>query len=92
MKESAVEEHLVNCVKMARGEIRKAQWVGRKGAPDRFVMLPGRTPFWVETKRPGGKPEPHQVREHERMRELGCTVLVLDTIEDVDALFAGAYR
>ena len=87
MKESYVEEHLANRVKMAGGEIRKVQWIGRRGAPDRFVMLPGRAPFWVELKRPRGKPEPHQVREHARMRELGCVVLVLDTVEQVDELF-----
>ena len=88
MKEVYVEEHLVNCVKLAGGETRKATWVGRRGAPDRYVMLPGRAPFWVELKRPKGKPEPHQEREHAIMRKLGCEVLVIDTLEGVDALFS----
>ena len=41
-------------------------------------------PF-VETKAPGGKPTPAQAREHERMRAAGCTVLVLSTVEQIDA-------
>lgn len=41
-------------------------------------------PF-VETKAPGGKPEPHQAREHERMRACGCVVRVISTLEQLDA-------
>lgn len=84
MLESVVENHLVTEVKRLGGEVRKANWGARKGAPDRFVMLPWCAPFWAEIKRPGGKPEPHQAREHERMRALNCRVLVLDSIESVD--------
>ena len=87
MKESVVENHLVTRVRWHGGEVRKVQWIGRRGAPDRFVMLPGKHPLFVELKRPGLKPEPHQDREHERMRALGCKVVVIDSIEGVDALF-----
>jgi hypothetical protein len=41
-------------------------------------------PF-VETKAPGGEPTPGQAREHERMRAAGCIVLVISTIEQLDA-------
>lgn len=92
MLESVVENHLVTMTKLAGGEVRKVSWIGRRGAPDRLVLRPGSAPVWVELKRPGLKPEPHQAREHERMRALGCRVLVIDTIEGVDALFAGNYR
>jgi len=40
---------------------------------------------FVELKRPGGKPDPHQEREHEKLRDHGCTVFVLDSIEAVEA-------
>lgn len=85
MRERDVEAHLVRRVRELGGEIRKTQWIGRVGAPDRRVMLPGRAPTWVELKRPGEKPEPHQLREHNRMRRLGELVVVLDSIEAVDA-------
>ena len=98
MRESTVEKHLVKRVKALGGECRKVQWIGRRGAPDRIVMLPGKTRFsvnwpgktvWVELKRPGEVAEPHQAREHERMRKMGQQVVVLDSIEAVDKFIEG---
>lgn len=42
MRERDIEAHLVKRVKALGGEVRKVQWVGRVGAPDRLVMLPTR--------------------------------------------------
>lgn len=84
MLERTVEAHLVARVKAMGGEVRKLAWIGRHGAPDRLVMLPHRTTTFVELKRPGAKAKPHQAREHDRMRKMGQTVLVLDSIEAVD--------
>ncbi len=91
MRESVIEKHLVQRVKALGGEVRKVQWVGRRGAPDRLVMLPRRdgdehTTTWVELKAPGVKPEPHQLREHERMRAMGQRVVVIDSIKAVEEL------
>jgi hypothetical protein len=95
MRERDIERHLVKHVKELGGEVRKVQWIGRRGAPDRLVMLPGnahgwRYPVtaWVELKAPGVKPEPHQLREHERMRKMGQRVAVIDSIEGVEELLA----
>ncbi len=97
MRESEVEKHLVKRVKELGGECRKVQWIGRKGAPDRLVMLPYMTyvndlvmptAIWVELKAPGEKAKPHQVREHERMRAMGQRVVVIDSIEGVEELLA----
>jgi hypothetical protein len=102
MRESTVEAHLVRRVKALGGEVRKVQWIGRRGAPDRIVMLPystewakrgwvhrGGTVSWVELKRPGKDAEEHQAREHERMRKMGQHVVVLDSIEAVDKFLEG---
>lgn len=43
MKERDIEAHLVERVRELGGEIRKVKWVGRRGAPDRVVMLPFRS-------------------------------------------------
>jgi hypothetical protein len=98
MRESQIEDHLVKRVKELGGEVRKVQWIGRKGAPDRLVMLPAMTDFsapvvyhypraiWVELKAPGEKAKPHQHREHERMRAMGQRVVVIGTIEQVEEL------
>lgn len=80
--ERDVEAALVYAAKAAGGEIRKVKWIGRRGAPDRRVMLPGRVPFWVELKAPGEKLEPHQAREHARMKACGEVVRVIDTIRE----------
>jgi len=40
MRERDIEAHLVKRVKALGGEVRKVQWIGRRGAPDRLVMLP----------------------------------------------------
>jgi hypothetical protein len=42
MRESTVEQYLVDRVKALGGEVRKVRWIGRNGAPDRLVMLPMR--------------------------------------------------
>lgn len=40
MRESEIESYLVKRVESLGGEVRKVEWVGRRGAPDRVVMLP----------------------------------------------------
>lgn len=98
MRESTIENHLVARVRELGGEVRKVQWIGRRGAPDRLVMLPpgiviypgpeyGYT-IWVELKAPGEKAKPHQKREHDRMRAMGQRVVVIDSIEGVEELLA----
>ena len=103
-RERDIEKHLVQRVKALGGEVRKVQWIGRRGAPDRLVMLPSSANFaiplgqpgafraavscWVELKAPGEKPTTGQLREHARMREMGQRVVVIDSIEGVEELLA----
>lgn len=90
MRESAIEAALVAEVKARGGEVRKVKWIGRRGAPDRFVMVPSPPGFprsaWVELKATGKEPEPHQVREHERMRRMGQHVVVVNSLEGIQEL------
>ena len=91
MRESEIEKYLVKRVKALGGEVRKVSWIGRRGAPDRLVMAPCdhfRAPVWVELKATGKKTEPHQVREHARMRKMGQRVVVIDSIEQIEELLA----
>jgi hypothetical protein len=48
-------------------------------------MLDGKTIF-IELKAPGVVAEPHQLREHARMRKMGQRVEVIDSKEAVDGL------
>jgi hypothetical protein len=94
IRESDIESYLVKRARAMGGEVRKVEWPGRKGAPDRVVMRPCERPtVWVEMKRPGGKAtfpknahEKAQAREHDRMRRAGQCVEVIDSFEGVDAL------
>lgn len=87
MREAEIENYLVKKVKALGGEVRKVKWIGRRGAPDRLVMMPPDHTEWVELKAPGEIAKPHQLREHKRMRDMGQTVFVIDSMEGVDALF-----
>jgi hypothetical protein len=83
MKEREIEKYLVRRVKALGGEVRKVGWIGRNGAPDRVVMLPDLC-VWIELKATGKVAEPHQAREHDRMRKFGLRVEVIDSLESVD--------
>lgn len=84
MIEAAVESYFKRRVKETGGEERKVVFPGRKGAPDRFCGWPNGRHAFVELKRPKGKAEQHQVREHQRLRAIGVQVEIIDTPERVD--------
>lgn len=78
-RESVIEANLVKQVKAAGGTAYKFTSPGRRGVPDRLVLLPGGRVVFVECKAPGEVPRPDQEREHNRLRALGFTVIVLDS-------------
>lgn len=103
LRERDIEAHLVKRVKELNGEVRKVAWTGRRGAPDRLVMLPAKRlmptidcawcnpkgrAVWVELKAPGIKPPTYQLREHARMRAMGQDVRVIDSIHAIEELLA----
>jgi len=91
VKEKTIESYLVGKVKALGGEVRKVQFPGHRGAPDRFVMTPYGT-AWVELKAPGKKAEAHQAREHEAMRAMHQFVVVVDSLIGVDDLIRRLYE
>lgn len=50
-KESDLERRFVRRCEKAGATVRKLAWLGRKGAPDRVVLLPVRRIAFVELKR-----------------------------------------
>ena len=82
VRESDVEAALCARVKDLGGIPFKFVSPQRRGSPDRLVLLPeGRIAF-VELKRPGEKPTDLQRREHDRIRQLGFRVDVVDNMHD----------
>ncbi|EDR2105050.1 VRR-NUC domain-containing protein [Salmonella enterica subsp. enterica] len=76
-RENIIEKHLVAEVKKVGGVAYKFISPGRRSVPDRLVLLPGGRLVFVECKAPGKEPRADQLREHERLRALGFSVVVL---------------
>lgn len=85
MRESTIEAYFKKQVKTAGGLTRKFVSPGRRSAPDQIVIFPGGRISFVELKAPGRKPRADQLREHGRLKRIGCSVLVIDSKELVDA-------
>lgn len=86
IREKAVERYLVDQVEALDGLCMKFASPGRRGVPDRIVVLHGRPSFYVELKSPRrGRLTPAQTLCHKRLRDRGQRVWVLRTKEDIDA-------
>lgn len=84
MKESTVEEHLIDGVRARRGLCIKFL-PSVAGVPDRIVFLPTGRIYLAELKAPGGRLRPDQRVMHKRLAERGVPVAVLSSKEEVDA-------
>lgn len=85
MRESKVEDYLIDQVKKAGGETRKVKWIGRRDAPDRLVLMKNFACF-VELKRPGKKPTERQETELGNLEAAGLRIGFIDNFTDVDEL------
>lgn len=78
---------------------RKIAYEMRRGCPDMLVLVPAqpiplswgrlgasRVIFIEFKKDENTEPEPHQLREHKRMRDVGADVRVIGSKAEVDAL------
>lgn len=90
MRESTIEKYLSLRVKESGGLCWKFTSPNLRGVPDRLVILTLGRACWAELKAPGKKPTALQLRRHAQLRNLGHKVVVLDTIEAVDA-FVGEF-
>ena len=83
MLERDIEQYLVEQVEARGGQAHKIKFIGRRGAPDRLVILPDGVMHLVELKRPGGRLSPAQTMFRAALPP-GTDCLVLWSIEDVD--------
>ena len=94
MRESEIEAYLVKRADALGGIVRQVRWIGRRGAPDRLVILPvlgakrgpDATIIFVELKAPGKPLRADQRGEHRILETAGAWVETIDSIEGVDAL------
>jgi len=94
MRESKVESCLTRATEKRGG--RSFKWEGRRGVPDRLLMLPvpkrhraivNRYLKIVETKSPTGSTSPQQDYVHGILQALGFEVHVIATPEQAEGLF-----
>ena len=85
--EKTAERRVIERAKAAGSVAYKFASPGRPAVPDRLILSPvppehreivARYVRFTEVKRPGGKPTPAQLREHEFLRGLGFQVDVVD--------------
>lgn len=86
--EAAIEKPVVTWAARHGWLVRKLQWAGRVGAPDRFFAKDGRIVL-IEFKRPGGKPRPTQDRELARLIAAGVECHVVDSIDQGKEVLGG---
>lgn len=84
MLEKQVEQYLVKKIKALGGVPYKFTSPAHRSVPDRLILMPDGKSYFVELKRPGGKPTAGQQAEHERIKSLGHAVFVLDCPAAVD--------
>jgi RecB family exonuclease len=93
MRESAVEDYLVERVKQMHGVAEKTISPSARGFFDRIVVLPGGRVIFVEVKKPKGSTvSRHQKKRHRTYQALGAEVAVVKSLADVDRLLTGGVQ
>lgn len=77
--EKVVERYLTEQIKQRGGMSIKLITTFISGLPDRLVLLPNKTIFFVETKTTKKNADKMQIRVHRIITSLGFNVYVLDT-------------
>ena len=90
-KEAVVEKYLKKQVEKFGGQIRKVEFPGHRGAPDRVILFPNKVLAWVELKRETEDLDVWQEREHERLCDMGQIVGVVRRKIEVDRLVEELY-
>lgn len=85
-RESVIEKESIDYASYRGWIYRKLKWIGRRGAPDRLFVRRGRCLF-VEFKQAGEGPTTQQAREHQRLRDAGATVHVVDSVDRAREIF-----
>lgn len=91
MLEQSVEDYLVARVERAGGITAKMTIKGRRGWPDRLVILNGQ--HLVEVKRPkGGRLSEVQLELGKKLHDNGAKIWLVWSHADVDGFIADAIR
>ena len=83
MRERDVERRLREAVRQRGGMALKFVSPGMTGVPDRLVLMPNGRAAFVETKAPGRKMRPLQIKRKAQLESLGFSVYCIDDIRQI---------
>jgi len=86
MLEKDIEKSVKRYAESKNWLTRKWTSPGHSFVPDQIFIRPDGLVIFIEFKRSGKKAEPAQLREHEKLRNHGCLVYVIDSVESGKAL------
>lgn len=86
--EKELEAYLVAEWHKVGGRALKLIEVGRRGFPDRTLMLESGKIAFVELKTPTGKVSTSQARRIDELREMGLNVYLVTSREEVDRVIS----
>lgn len=85
--EGKIVAYAKQALKARGGLVRKIGYEMRRGCPDLLIIAPGGRVVFAEIKKSEDtEPEPHQLREHARMRAVGADVRAIGSKAQVDEL------
>ena len=82
--EGKIVQDIRKWIKSLGGQTRKCSWEGRRGAPDLLIMINGHH-HWLEVKSANGELTLLQRAEIGLMRQNGCSVDVVRSLDDAKA-------
>ncbi len=88
-QEKKIEAKFRDRIKELGGIAYKFVSPGNAGVPDRLVILPDGKMGFAELKRYNGNPSKLQKMQMSFIKKLGCFVMVIDSIEDIDTFING---
>ena len=89
MQEKTIEKKLREQIQAKSGMALKFSSPYYTGMPDRIVLMPGGRICFVELKKPGETPTERQKVVHAKLRGLGFSVAVVDSVESLEAFMEG---
>ena len=83
--EGKIVQDIRKWIKSIGGQVRKCSWEGRRGAPDLLIMINGHH-HWLEVKSAKGELTLLQRAEIGLMRQNGCSVDVVRSLEEAQTV------
>jgi hypothetical protein len=86
MRESEIQRKIIVFLQSAGWIVNKVIQCNNNGWPDLEAFRKFPEMVFIEVKRPGEAPEPLQEYRHKKLKELGFTVIIAKSLNDVKHL------